>query len=48
MPYPTWTRDPSLGHPHMLQQIQDKDKDPVVIYPEPYIVGNYQVPSWFK
>ena len=48
LPYPTYTRDPSLGHPHMLQQIQDKNKDPVVIYPEPYNVGKYQTPSWFK
>ena len=48
LPYPTYTRDPSLGHPHMLQQIQDKNKDPVVIYPEPYNVGKYQKPSWFK
>jgi branched-chain amino acid transport system substrate-binding protein len=48
MPYPTWTRDPSLGHPQTLQQIQDKTKDPVVIYPEPYVVGKYKVPSWFK
>jgi len=32
----------------MLQQIQDKNKDPVVIYPDPYKVGEYQVPSWFK
>ena len=48
LPYPTYTRDPSLGHPHMLQQIQDKTKDPVVIYPEPYNVGKYQKPSWFK
>ena len=48
VPYPTYTRDPSLGHPHMLQQIQDKNKPPVVIYPDPYTVGKYETPSWFK
>ncbi|GAB5471135.1 MAG: hypothetical protein Kilf2KO_41650 [Rhodospirillales bacterium] len=48
MPYPTWTRDASLGHPQMLQQIQDRNKPPVVIYPEPYNVGNFQTPPWFK
>lgn len=47
LPYPTFTRDASLGHPHMLQQIQDKEKPPVVIYPEPYNVGAFQTPSWF-
>ncbi len=48
VPYPTYTRDPSIGHPHMLQQIQDKTKPPVVIYPEPYNVGSFQTPPWFK
>jgi branched-chain amino acid transport system substrate-binding protein len=48
VPYPTYTRDPSLGHPHTLQQIQDKTKPPVVIYPEPYTVGSFQTPSWFS
>lgn len=48
VPYPTYTRDPSLGHPHMLQQIQDKNQPPVVVYPEPYNVGNFQLPPWFK
>ena len=48
VPYPTYTRDASLGHPHMLQQIQDKNKEPVTIYPEPYTVGKFQVPPWFK
>ncbi len=47
VPYPTFTRDASLGHPHMLQQIQDKSKPPVVIYPEPFNVGAFQTPSWF-
>jgi len=47
VPYPTFTRDASLGHPHMLQQIQDKTKPPVVVYPEPYNVGAFQTPSWF-
>jgi len=48
VPYPTYTRDASLGHPHMLQQIQDKNKPPVVIYPEPYNVGEFKLPPWFK
>ena len=48
LPYPTYTRDPSLGHPHMLQQIQDKNQPPVVVYPEPYTVGKFQLPPWFK
>ena len=48
VPYPTYTRDPSIGHPHMLQQVQDKNKPPVVIYPEPYNVGKFQTPPWFK
>ena len=48
VPYPTYTRDPSIGHPHMLQQVQDKNKPPVVIYPEPYNVGKFEKPPWFK
>ncbi|WP_227268174.1 ABC transporter substrate-binding protein [Roseobacter weihaiensis] len=47
LPYPTYTRDPSLGHPHLHQQIQDKTKPPVVIYPEPYTDGNFILPPWF-
>lgn len=48
VPYPTYTSDPSLGHPQTLQQIQDKTKPPVVIFPEPYTVGQFQLPPWFK
>jgi branched-chain amino acid transport system substrate-binding protein len=48
VPYPTYTRDASIGHPHLLQQIQDKNSPPLVIHPEPYTNGKFQKPSWFK
>ncbi len=48
LPYPTIINDPSLGHPYSMQQIQDKSKPPVVVYPDPYTVGKFQLPSWFK
>jgi branched-chain amino acid transport system substrate-binding protein len=48
VPYPTVTADSSLGHPYTIQQIQDKTKPPVVIYPDPYTVGKFKTPPWFK
>ena len=48
VPYPSFTNDPSLGHPQTIQQIQDKSKPPVVVYPEPFTVGKFQTPPWFK
>jgi branched-chain amino acid transport system substrate-binding protein len=46
--YPTETRDPSLGMPHIFSQVHDKAKDGVLISPAPYDVGDYQTPPWMK
>lgn len=45
-PYPTWTKDPSLGMPHLTYQIQNGKQ--VLISPEPFAVGKYQPPSWLS
>lgn len=45
-PYPTYTKDPSLGMPHLTYQIQNGKQ--VLISPDPYNVGKYQTPSWLS
>lgn len=45
-PYPDWTKDPSLGIPHLTFQIQNGKQ--VLISPEPYATGSFQLPSWLK
>lgn len=43
-PYPDYTKDPSLGMPHLTFQIQNGKQ--VLVSPEPYTTGSYQRPSW--
>jgi branched-chain amino acid transport system substrate-binding protein len=45
-PYPDWTKDPSLGIPHLTFQIQDGKQ--VLISPQPYTTGIFQLPPWLK
>lgn len=48
IPYPDATSDPSLGVPHLFFQIQDNQKEQVLIAPEPYNIGSFKPPSWFS
>ncbi len=43
-PYPDDTPDPSLGMPHLTFQIQDGKQ--VLIAPDPYTTGTFQLPAW--
>ena len=45
-PYPDYTKDPSLGMPHLTFQIQNGKQ--VLISPDPYTTGTYQRPPWLK
>jgi branched-chain amino acid transport system substrate-binding protein len=45
-PYPDYTKDPSLGLPHLTFQIQNGKQ--VLISPQPYATGTFQLPSWLK
>jgi branched-chain amino acid transport system substrate-binding protein len=45
-PYPDDTPDPSLGMPHLSFQIQDGEQ--VLIAPDPYTTGKFQLPEWLK
>ena len=45
-PYPDDTPDPSLGMPHLTFQIQDGQQ--VLISPEPYTTGKFQLPEWLN
>jgi branched-chain amino acid transport system substrate-binding protein len=44
MPYPAYTKDPSLGTPLLTFQIQNGKQ--VLINPEPYTTGSYQTQPW--
>jgi branched-chain amino acid transport system substrate-binding protein len=44
IPYPDAVNDPSLGMPHLTFQIQDQQQ--VLIDPEPYTEGQFQLPEW--
>lgn len=44
--YPEQTPDPSLGQPHIIVQIQNKQHR--VVSPAPYTDGTFQLPPWFK
>jgi branched-chain amino acid transport system substrate-binding protein len=44
MPYPAYTKDPSLGEPLLTFQIQDGEQ--VRIGPDPYAKGEFQLPKW--
>ncbi|MHB1927955.1 MAG: ABC transporter substrate-binding protein [Acidimicrobiales bacterium] len=43
-PYPDYTKDPSLGMPHLTFQIQNGQQ--VLISPDPYANGSFQLPPW--
>lgn len=43
-PYPTFTKDPSLGMPTQYFQIQNGEH--VVIFPDPYLTGEFEPPPW--
>jgi branched-chain amino acid transport system substrate-binding protein len=45
-PYPDYTKDPSLGMPHLTFQIQNGKQ--VLVSPAPYTTGGYQRPPWLK
>jgi branched-chain amino acid transport system substrate-binding protein len=45
-PYPDATKDPSLGIPHLTFQIQNGKQ--VLVSPEPYSTGSFQLPPWLK
>lgn len=46
MPYPDFTKDASLGMPHLTFQIQNGEQ--VLISPDPYTTGEFQLPSWLS
>lgn len=46
MPYPDMVKDPSLGMPHPTFQIQGKKH--VLVSPDPYTQGKFQLPPWLK
>lgn len=43
--YPWQTPDPSLGQSHTIYQIQNVEH--VLVFPDPYTVGQFQLPPWF-
>jgi branched-chain amino acid transport system substrate-binding protein len=43
-PYPDYTSDPSVGMPHLTFQIQNGKQ--VLVGPDPYATGTFQLPSW--
>ena len=45
-PYPDYTKDPSVGMPHLTFQIQNGKQ--VLIGPDPYTTGSFQLPPWLK
>jgi branched-chain amino acid transport system substrate-binding protein len=44
MPYPAYTKDPTLGTPLLTYQIQNGKQ--VIISPDPYSTGTYQPQPW--
>jgi branched-chain amino acid transport system substrate-binding protein len=48
VPYPDATNDPSRGMPHLFYQVQSGREDLVVIAPEPYNTGKFQLPPWYR
>jgi branched-chain amino acid transport system substrate-binding protein len=46
MPYPDFTPDPSLGMPHLTFQIQNGEQ--VLISPDPYTTGKFELPDWLS
>jgi branched-chain amino acid transport system substrate-binding protein len=45
-PYPDYTKDPSLGMPHLTFQIQNGKQ--VLVSPDPFTTGSFQLPDWLK
>jgi branched-chain amino acid transport system substrate-binding protein len=45
-PYPSGNKDPSLGLPHHMYQIQEGKH--VMVAPEPWVQGEFQRPVWIK
>jgi branched-chain amino acid transport system substrate-binding protein len=48
IPYPSVTKDPSLGMPHLFFQVQEVSAARALIAPEPYSTGKFMLPPWFK
>jgi branched-chain amino acid transport system substrate-binding protein len=48
VPYPDATNDPSRGMPHLFYQVQNSPDELVVIAPEPYNTGKFQLPPWYR
>jgi branched-chain amino acid transport system substrate-binding protein len=46
--YPDQTKDPSLGMPHFILQIQDYTKPTALIAPVPYDTAAFAMPPWIK
>ncbi|MGZ8620318.1 MAG: ABC transporter substrate-binding protein [Actinomycetota bacterium] len=44
IPFPDEVNDPSLGMAHLTFQIQDQEQ--VLVDPDPYIQGEFQLPAW--
>ena len=44
--YPWQVNDPSLGQAHTIYQIQDAQQ--VLVFPDPYSQGEFQLPPWFS
>lgn len=44
IPFPDEVNDPSLGMAHLTFQIQDQEQ--VLVDPDPYIKGEFQLPAW--
>ena len=44
IPFPDEVNDPSLGMAHLTFQIQDQKQ--VLVDPDPYIKGEFQLPAW--
>lgn len=44
IPYPDRAEDPSLGMPHLTYQIRGGEQ--ILISPEPYTGGDFELPSW--
>jgi branched-chain amino acid transport system substrate-binding protein len=44
--YPWQVNDPSLGQSHTIYQIQNQEQ--VLVFPDPYTTGTFQLPPWFS
>lgn len=42
--YPNQTQDPSLGQPHLIVQVHNQEN--IVVSPEPYTNGGFEIPPW--